>query len=137
MKLEQNSKRDFFVTVFLARYGFMFGLHRFYCGRILSGILYLIGWFFSGRRLISVVYRSCMATVLNYHVQSGFYSIYDLFNYFKDEDGFIFLFLTLIVLTFAIIDLVLIVCGKFRDSEGKVVCYSKIMDRKRRKKADS
>ena len=78
-----------------------------------------------------------MATVLNYHVQSGFYIIYDLFNYFKDEDGFIFLFLTLIVLTFAIIDLVLIVCGKFRDSEGKVVCYSKIMDRKRRKKADS
>lgn len=136
MKLEQNSKRDFLVTVFLARYGFAYGLHRFYCGKIFTGILYLVGWLFSGQKLVGVFYSSCMETVFNYYVESGTYSLYDFFNYFKEENGIIFLFLTLVFLTFVIIDLVLIVCGKFKDNEGKVVCYSKIFDMKKRKKVD-
>ncbi len=136
MKLEQNSKRDFLVTVFLARYGFMFGLHRFYCGKMLTGILYLVGWFFSGKRLIDIFYKSLNNTIWNFYVKSGSYNHYDLFNYFKEKNGFIFSFLTLIFLVFVVIDLVLIVCGKFRDSEGKIVCYSKIIEGKIRKKVD-
>ena len=60
----------------------------------------------------------------------------DVFNnfldYFKINNGFFYFYLTLIVLAFSVIDLVLIVCGKFKDKEGRVVYYSKIFDRNKK-----
>lgn len=132
MELEQNSKRDFLVTVFLARYGFMFGLHRFYCGKIFTGILYLIGWFFSGRELMDIIFKGYLNVFVDY-IRGIRIDVFNNFlDYFKINNGFFYFYLTLIVLAFSVIDLVLIVCGKFKDKEGRVVYYSKIFDRNKK-----
>lgn len=133
MKLEQNSKRDFLVTVFLARYGFAFGLHRFYCGKILTGVLYLVGWFFSGRELNNVIFTGYIKVFFDYIYKGRIDVLNNFLDHFKSNNGFFYSYLTLIVVIFSIIDSVLIVCGKFRDNEGKIVCYSKIFDRNKNK----
>ena len=78
MDLENISRKDWLVTLILAFFGGYIGLHRFYCGKIVSGVVYILT--FGG-------------------VGIG-----------------------------VLVDLILIVCKKFRDIDGALVCKSSIID---------
>ncbi len=78
MDLENISRKDWLVTLILAFFGGYIGLHRFYCGKIVSGVVYILT--FGG-------------------VGIG-----------------------------VLVDLILIVCKKFRDIDGALVCRSSIID---------
>jgi len=79
MELENISRKDWLVTLILAFFGGSIGLHRFYCGKITSGVVYILT------------------------IGGGF------------GIG-------------VLIDLILIVCKKFRDIDGALVCKSSIID---------
>ncbi len=79
MELENISRKDWLVTLILAFFGGYIGLHRFYCGKIVSGIVYIF-------------------------TLGGFFGIGVL------------------------VDLILIVCKKFRDIDGALVLKSSIID---------
>ena len=75
--IENVSERDWLITLLLAIFCGCLGLHRFYCGKIFTGLLFLL-------------------TI-------GFLGIGE------------------------IIDLIFIVCKKFKDKEGKFVLESSIL----------
>ena len=78
MDLENVSKKDWLVALIIAFFGGYLGLHRFYCGKVASGVVYLLTFGVFGLGVI--------------------------------------------------IDLILIVCKKFKDSDGALVCNSSIVD---------
>ena len=47
MNRENVSLKSFLATVLLALFGGVWGLHRFYCGKILTAVLQLVLWIFS------------------------------------------------------------------------------------------
>lgn len=78
MELENVSEKDWLVALLLAFFGGFIGLHRFYCGKIASGVVYILT--FGGGFGIGVL-----------------------------------------------VDLIMIVCKKFRDVNGCLVCKSQII----------
>ena len=76
---ENISKRDWLITLLLALFAGVIGLHRFYCGKITSGVIYIF-------------------------TLGGFFGI-----------G-------------ALVDTIMIVCKRFKDEDGAVVCRSSIID---------
>lgn len=60
MDLVRSSSRDWFVCILICMLVGTLGMHRFYCGKIGSGILYLITFgFFGIGYVIDLIMLSC------------------------------------------------------------------------------
>ena len=133
MELKNKCSRNFLVTFMLAFFGGSLGLHRFYCGKIWTGILYLILMKWSFNKLCNNIFHSLVDTsnIVLYdsakdmypHINSDWFNIITNLNWgniFNFEVGKSFLFFILCYFLI-VIDLIILVCGKFRDKEGNIV----------------
>ncbi len=94
------SDKDYVITILLCFFFGIFGIHRIYCYKNKTGIVFLLTLI-----LAIILQKYC------------YYKNYDF-------DGF-FRLPFYIVGILMIVDLVLIICRRFKDGEGRVICYSK------------
>lgn len=101
--LEEENKfsdKDYIVSIFLCFFFGVFGIHRIYCYKVKTGMLYL--------------FILILGIVL------------EKFCYYKNYDFYGFCRLPFyIVGILMLVDLVLIIFKRFKDKEGKIICYSK------------
>lgn len=90
------SKKDDFTCVMLAIFLGRFGAHRFYVGKIGTGILYLLTcnlelWFFIFSRLFDLSFLQSFVAILIANMYMGVACLYDVYalysESFTDADG--------------------------------------------------
>ena len=101
-KQNKVSERDYVISILLCFFFGIFGIYRIYWYKVKTGVLYLLTII-----LGIVIYNYC------------YYKNYD-FNGFCRLPFYI-------VGILMVVDLILIICKRFKDKEGKVVCCSKFL----------
>ena len=101
-KKDNFSEKDYIIAILLCFFFGVFGIHRIYCYKVKTGLLYML--------------------ILIFGI------VLDRFCYYKNCDLNYFCSLPFqIVGILMVVDLVLIICKRFKDKEGKIVCYSKFL----------
>ena len=99
MEVEQVSRRDYILTIFLCMFGWPLGLHRFYCGKIVTGFIYAVVFFIFKEMLMRAI-RSTLLFVcgffyLKFYAPQLIFQTYginkltfeNVFAFFRSEHG--------------------------------------------------
>ena len=132
MNRENVSSKSFLATVLLALFGGVWGLHRFYCGKILTAVLQLFLWIFSIVKIFYGYFRAYSMYFMNieryFYLSSSVTQERIAVNFLKEfvsKTGKLALIGMAVVSIWVIVDLITIVCRRFKDKEGKVISPKK------------
>ena len=98
MREEKYSEEDFLEILYLAVYFGFFGVHRLYLKRFLSGVLFILGTIFFVLGMFFCIFLNLKGVIVLFFIT--FWAV----NYFR-----------------WIIDIILIVSGRFKDRENKII----------------